>query len=135
MNARIWICVCLLSLLVSGWSSQAAAFTELSDAQLDAVTAGTATAGIEDDMLRSFDFSKSTRSGRTFDGHGSVSVKNEINQNTLGILQITDSAQSNLRSLVNINAVNSPVQVLLNLNINVNSKVGTMHQLNISGGL
>jgi len=49
-------------------------------------------------------------------------------------LILQDNAQQNLRSLVNIVAVNSKVQVLVNLNININSTVGAVHQANVSLG-
>jgi hypothetical protein len=42
-------------------------------------------------------------------------------------------AQQNLSSLININAVNSNINVLLNLNVNLNSTVGTLTQANMNG--
>jgi hypothetical protein len=42
-------------------------------------------------------------------------------------------AQQNLSSLININAVNSNINVLLNLNVNLNSTVGTLTQTNMNG--
>jgi hypothetical protein len=43
------------------------------------------------------------------------------------------NAQQNLSSLININAVNSTINVLLNLNVNINSTVGTILQSNLNG--
>ena len=48
------------------------------------------------------------------------------------ILILRDNAQGNLRSLINVNAVNSLIQVLVNLNININSTVGSVQQINLS---
>ena len=50
-----------------------------------------------------------------------------------GTLTLNGGAQQNLTSLVNINAVNSNVNVLLNLNVNINSTVGTITQTNMTG--
>jgi hypothetical protein len=55
------------------------------------------------------------------------------NNTTTGTLNLTASAQQNLSSLININAVNSTINVLLNLNININSTVGTILQSNLNG--
>lgn len=52
---------------------------------------------------------------------------------SVGTLTLNGSAQQNLSSLININAVNSKVNVLLNLNVNINSTVGTIIQTNING--
>ena len=52
------------------------------------------------------------------------------NQSTL---TLNGGAQQNLSSLVNINAVNSNVNVLLNLTVNINSTVGTITQSNLNG--
>lgn len=43
---------------------------------------------------------------------------------------ISDYAQSNLNAMMNINSANSIIQVLMNLNINVNSEVGSVVQGN-----
>jgi hypothetical protein len=51
----------------------------------------------------------------------------------LGTLSLNGSAQQNLSSLVNINAVNSNINVLLNLNVNMNSTVGSIVQSNLNG--
>jgi hypothetical protein len=51
----------------------------------------------------------------------------------MGTLTLNGNAQQNLSSLVNINAVNSNINVLLNLNVNLNSTVGTIVQSNLTG--
>ena len=51
------------------------------------------------------------------------------------MLMIRDNAQGSLKSFININAVNAPVQILLNLNVNIESRVGTLKQFNVQGTL
>jgi hypothetical protein len=124
----------LLGGLLVGVSANAYGFSELTDARMAEVTAGTATIEIVDDVAR-FQFHSAGRNGRSIDGFGSLSITRESGGNNLGQLVLSDSAQGNLRALVNINAVQSPVQVLLNLNLNVNSAVGTVRQFNLAGQL
>jgi len=52
---------------------------------------------------------------------------------SIGTLTLNGNAQQNLSSLININAVNSKINVLLNLNVNINSTVGTIIQSNLNG--
>ena len=112
----------------------ALAFDELTDDEMDQVTAGTASVEAADDMIH-FRLNSASESGRTLEAEGNLSFRNGDAPANLGQLVIQDSAQSNLSALVNINAVNSPVQVLLNLNVNIHSTVGTVRQINISGPL
>lgn len=98
---------------------------------LDAATLDRVTAGTQEDArnLADFDFVRQTGSGRTISGTGSLALANPgRNYNLL----LGDGAQSHLRSLVNINAVDANITVLLNLNINVESTVGTLTQNNLS---
>ena len=92
---------------------------------LGRVTAGTQESGEE---IARFDFSRTTASGRTVSGEGSLAMADRARDYTLFL---GDGAQGNLRSLVNINAVNSTITVLLNLNIGIDSSVGTINQLNL----
>jgi len=118
------------AILVAGWlltASAAAGEPYL----LDAATLDRVTAGTQEDAraLADFDFVRQTGSGRTVSGNGSVALANPgRNYNLL----LGDGAQSHLRSLVNINAVDANITVLLNLNINVESTVGTLTQNNLS---
>ncbi len=123
----------LVGLLAMAAPTYACGFSELTEAELDRITAGAAAVARDDDILR-FQFRNAGRRGHEVDGSGSLSFRGGV-PGDIGALLLRDSAQSNLRSLVNINAVNSPVQVLLNLNLNVNSTVGTVRQLNLSGRL
>ena len=110
------------------------ALKRLSEAELDQVTAGETSVEALEDSVR-FRFQTTAGSNRTVEGEGSVAVKAmELPlPTTVGTLILQDSAQGNLRSLVNINAVNSKIQVLINLNININSVVGELRQMNFSG--
>lgn len=45
-------------------------------------------------------------------------------------IHVGDQAQQNLTSLVNILAINSAIQVMLNVNVSINSTVGSVNQYN-----
>jgi hypothetical protein len=110
------------------FSAGAWGFEVLSDQELSAVTAGNASTGYESmDALTSIPFHYSGKNGSV---DGEVIVVPMTTYNQAAYLQLTDNAQSNLSSLININAVNSPIQILLNLNINVNSSIGSLNQVN-----
>ncbi len=103
----------------------------LSDAALDRITAGTVTAGMSDGVVK-FQGQTPTPNGLV-SSSGSLAVQAVPLSSTTGTLSINGNAQQNLSSLVNINAVNSNINVLLNLNININSTVGTLTQANLNG--
>jgi hypothetical protein len=104
----------------------------LSDAALDQVTAGSVSAGISDGVVR-FAGQTPTANGLV-SSTGSLALQSSpIAGNTMGTLSLNGEAQQNLSSLVNINAVNSKINVLLNLNININSTVSTLTQSNLNG--
>lgn len=103
----------------------------MNDAALDGVTAGTVTAGLSDGVVK-FQGQTPTANGLV-SSSGSLAVQNVPFSSTTGTLSINGNAQQNLSSLVNINAVNSKIHVLLNLNVNINSSVGTLTQANMNG--
>jgi hypothetical protein len=103
----------------------------LSDAALDRVTAGTVTAGVSDGVVK-FQGQTPTPNGLV-SSSGSLAMQAVPLSSTTGTLSINGNAQQNLSSLVNINAVNSKINVLLNINININSTVGTLTQANLNG--
>lgn len=124
MKMFCYLLFCLL-LLVPHVGS---AFQMLTDEQLEKVTAGSYDSPVQgQDVLTRIPFKYGSEKGQV-DGEVFVMPMNSFVQN--GSLRLMDNAQSNLRALVNVNAVNSPVQVLLNLNININSTVGAINQLN-----
>jgi hypothetical protein len=128
MNTRLSIFFLLLFLLAPLVPAEAWGFEELTDQELNAVTAGNSEASHESvEALRRIPFRFSNHKGEV-DGEVFIMPMNTFNQQ--GTLQLMDNAQSNLQSLINVNAVNSPVQILLNLNINVNSTIGNINQLN-----
>ncbi len=53
-----------------------------------------------------------------------------LNDNSTQNISLSDQAQQNLSSMVNILSVNSTISVMLNLNVNINSTVGTVNQGN-----
>ena len=108
-------------------------FEALTDEQMANITAGSidATTSSQETLTR-IPFKYSFAKGRV-DGEVIVIPMTSFDQTAT--LQLMDNAQSNLNSLININAVNSPIQVLLNLNVNVNSTVGNVNQWNQHLGL
>jgi len=128
MEVKKLISLGIIVLYLLGFPFSALAFKELSDDELDGITAGSALPW-DEDTLRSFTFNKTTRSGKHITGHGSIGLLFPPN---VAVLELSGSAQQNLRALININAVNSSVQVLFNLTINIDSKVGTVKQFNFT---
>ena len=105
---------------------------ELSENELDEITAGGISANIVDGVLQ-FQFAKETASGRYVEGSGTVSQLAQPLSGGSSSILLRDNAQSNLSSFITVNAVNSVVQLLVNLNININSVIGTLGQSNTSG--
>ncbi len=104
---------------------------ELTDAELDAVIAGTVDTEIQEDLLR-FHYVGPAGANHTAELNGTLSVSGGPRSGSpTGLLIIDNGAQTNLRSLVNVNAVNSEINILLNLNITINSTVGDIRQINI----
>jgi hypothetical protein len=106
----------------------------LSDAELDATTAGSVGINVQDEQIV-FEVVRKSASGRRVRADGSLRIIEVPAGITVGNLILSDNAQQNLHSLININAVNSAVNVLLNLNITVDSSVGTVNQLNWTDSL
>lgn len=127
MNVRhvIFLFLFLLAPLVPGlaWGLE-----ELSDQKLKAVTAGSIDAA--QGSMEALSRIPLNYSGRKGSVEGEVLVLPVASFANQGTLMLSDNAQSNLRSLINVNAVNSPVQVLLNLNVSINSTIGNINQLN-----
>jgi hypothetical protein len=105
----------------------------LDDSMLDRVTAAGVTTSLGPGNVIIFTGEVPTANGLVT-GAGSLVVQapNSTTNNTTGTINLSGSAQQNLSSLVNINAVNSTINVLLNLNININSTIGTITQANLN---
>jgi hypothetical protein len=101
----------------------------LSDEELGEITAGTASAAYDDGRLY-IDLNKTTARGTRIGAMGDLNFNVDTASVNTGILRLEDNAQGNLRALVNTNAVNSPVQVLINLNISINSRIDVLNQIN-----
>jgi hypothetical protein len=128
--------VASLALLIQAGMAQTATRPKpqpLNDAAMDRVTAGGMSAGLSDGIVK-FQGSVPTKNGLVT-GAGTLAVLTGPLTSTTnqGTLTLNGGAQQNLTSLVNINAVNSNVNVLLNLNVNINSTVGTITQTNLTG--
>ncbi|MBX3705718.1 MAG: hypothetical protein KF911_03710 [Pseudomonadales bacterium] len=96
----------------------------LDEDTLDRITAGTQTDARE---LLEFEFAHAGSQGRALRGSGTLELVAPGQAHTL---LLGDGAQQQLRALVNINAIESQVAVLLNLNINIDSSVGSLVQQN-----
>jgi len=123
----------LLFALISGalHTGDALAAEPLSDEQLDAITAGAHADDLEEIVVQA---AHRTARGKTVTAEGTLGISHMHDALAEGQLLLRDSAQSNLRSLVNLNAVQSVVSVLVNLNINIDSHVGELRQINLSSG-
>lgn len=104
----------------------------MDDSTLGRVTAAGITANATNGVIN-FQGQTATPNGLVSSA-GSLAMSSGPNTGTsVGTLTLNGNAQQNLSSLININAVNSKVNVLLNLNVNINSTVGTIIQTNING--
>jgi hypothetical protein len=132
---KIYAVTAFLVLMLLGGVDQAGAMRELSDNELDSVTAGlTISSELIDAGIR-FDFHKDNGRNLSIDGSGSVAVSEAPLPQTTGALVLRDNAQGNLNAFINVNAVNSVLNFLINLNVNINSTVGTVSQRNQFQGL
>jgi negative regulator of sigma E activity len=105
----------------------------LDDSTLDRVTAAGVSATVSQGVV-SFTGQVPTKNGLvTSTGTLAVQTAPISTTTTMGTLSLNGNAQQNLSSLININAVNSQINVLLNLNINIDSTVGSIVQSNLSG--
>jgi hypothetical protein len=124
MNA---LCLALAGCMLSGAAS---GYEPLTDEQLDAVTAGADDTTLEGVTVQA---ARTTATGKLVTVDGTVG-RQHLPNTTAGAadLLLRDSAQSNLQALINMNAVNSVVNVLVNLNINIDSQVGELRQINLA---
>ncbi|HEY4011267.1 MAG TPA: hypothetical protein VGM11_14020 [Acidobacteriaceae bacterium] len=108
----------------------------LDDSMLDRVTAAGVATSVAPGGVINFSGEVPTANGLVT-GVGSLVVQapgsSTTTSTTTGTINLGGNAQQNLSSLININAVNSTINVLLNLNININSTVGTILQSNLNG--
>lgn len=122
----------LLSQVGVSQSSKKSKPKPMDDSTLSRVTAAGITANASNGVV-TFQGQTPTPNGLVSSA-GSLAMSSGPNTGTsVGTLTLNGSAQQNLSSLININAVNSKVNVLLNLNVNINSTVGTIVQSNING--
>lgn len=115
--------------------SQSSKKKALDDSMLDRVTAAGVSVRVSPSGVINFTGQVPTANGLVT-STGSLVVQapsSSTSTTTTGSLNLSGNAQQNLSSLININAVNSTINVLLNLNININSTVGTILQSNLNG--
>lgn len=121
--------VCVLTLLAAVSARPALTAELLNDEQLDVVTAGAESSALEEIVVHA---TRLTAGGRKVTAEGTIGVQKTGDAPSAADLLLRDSAQSNLQALINVNAVNSVVNVLLNLNITIDSDVGEIRQLNLT---
>ena len=126
------IAVLSLAVLWVPGSVMSAERFQLSDTQLDGITAGSAGSADTGELLI-FDVVRRTQSGRTIAADGSLKIIDSLDGLAASNMLVLDRAQNNLHSIININAVNSVVNVLLNLNISIDSHIGNLNQTNLNG--
>ncbi|AHK80806.1 hypothetical protein M911_15825 [Ectothiorhodospira haloalkaliphila] len=124
-SRKTWLLAC--TLWMAG-TAHAQSPRLMDDAWLDRVVAG-AVMGDSQELAR-FEAARTTRRGSHIHVQGQAALL-DGRSNPQALLILGDNAQQNLSSLININAVNSPVNVLLNLNVNIDSVVGQMQQINL----
>lgn len=126
--------VALATLLLVAAPPARAAKHKLDDAQLAKITAGGVSVQNNNGVI-DFQFEGAAGSTHSVSGSGTVAPLGPgAAASDLSQLILNDNAQQNLQSFININAVNSQVQLLINLTVNVNSTVGTLLQNNGSSG-
>lgn len=160
MKGLIVCCLGAAALLIAAAPASAQG-RKLSDAELDRVSAGSAggpsvqvpktdtklpfqreagnTTPTSSNLIAgkggtTFNFQGQAGSTHTVDGNGTISFNAGPIPGATSNLILQGEAQQNLRSLINIAAVNSKIDVLVNLNVNINSTVGTVAQANSSLG-
>jgi hypothetical protein len=104
----------------------------LNDEAMDRVTAAGVTATASQGVVK-FSGQVPTKNGLVSAAGNLAVTSAPVSGTTIGTLNLNGNAQQNLNSLININAVNSTISVLLNLNINIDSTVGTVVQSNLNG--
>lgn len=145
---RNWILVA--AVLVSFTAASAASGRKLTDAELDQVAAGTFDAKVLDGALQ-FGFDSGTSLPNRVSGSGKVSLQaaglpsctppacssSTVITPSLSVsgISLSGNAQAGMSSLINVLAVNSIVNVLTNININIDSPNARVQQGNGVGGL
>jgi len=104
----------------------------MSDGALDKTTAAGISASMTNGVI-AFQGQVPTANGLVSAAGTLLTQTGPLTGANIGTLSLNGNAQQNLSSLVNINAVNSNINVLLNLNVNINSTVGSILQSNLNG--
>jgi hypothetical protein len=118
-NMKTFLGVLTILALLS-WSNSSvvvAAPREMSDAEMDAVSGGN---------TPTVDPSAAT----TTASDTSPSLASSSIDNSVSTIMLSGQAQQNLTSMVNILSINSSVEVLLNLNVSINSPGSSISQGN-----
>lgn len=120
----------LFVLLLSVNNAALANMLEMTDEQLATITATGFSVDKSPAGVIGFSFDELTQGNVPVSGTGTLEIVESKGSSNVGQLSLSDNAQQNLQSLINVNSVNSAVQVLLNLNVNINSVVESIDQSN-----
>lgn len=71
-----------------------------------------------------------TKSGVPVAAYGTADILQKTQENNQASLAFSDAAQQGMQAFSSVNAVNSPVQVITNLVVNINSTTQTINQVN-----
>lgn len=102
--------------------------TELNDEELDQVVARGLNLNL-DAATGNFSF-LSQGHNNLATGDGTIKIGPIVSSNRSNTVSLSGNAQQNLRALLNLIAVDSLVQVLVNLTVNINSSTGPIFQTN-----
>lgn len=127
---RILVLVAAGLLLLTAANPSWAASRRLADQELDQITAGDFSLQTIGDVAKLV-FNSKAGPDLTVSGEGTISTTSQPLPNSLPSIVLEQGAQQNLHSLINIIAVNSQVNVLVNLSISLNSTIGNLSQLNL----
>jgi hypothetical protein len=71
-----------------------------------------------------------TKGGIPVAAYGTAYILQKTQENNQASLAFSDAAQQGMQAFSSVNAVNSPVQVITNLVVNINSTTQTINQVN-----
>lgn len=125
---RILVSLLLLLIVASpAWARG----RKLSDQEMDQVASGQFTVELLGGVWK-MAFDSGAGAANRVTGEGTLSWSTVPLNGVTNSVTLSGNAQQNLSSIVNIIAVNSLVNVLLNLNIAVNSTIGSITQQNLT---
>ncbi len=128
---RIFVLITGGLLLFAAVNPAWAATPKLTDEEMDQITAGNFSLESTGGVTRLL-FDSGAGPNKRVTGDGTITATSQSLPDAIPVILLQQGAQQDLHSLINIVAVNSQINVLLNLNISINSTVGNLTQLNFT---